>query len=516
MHAPITMSTRIKIVAFFLIFILAFLARTIPGPRTIDDSYITYRYARNLLAGEGFVYNPGESVQGTTTPFYTLLMVGVGYMFGGRNADFPLLALFVNAVADGITCLLLIHIGRRLNAELAGYGASLVWAFAPYSVTFAIGGLETSLYVLLLTTAASAYMANRTTLLSIAAALALLTRPDAILLLLPIAIAWAIRVLRKQSTLRFSHILVFFIPVILWYGFAWFTFGSPLPHSVQAKLVAYRLEPYSALIRLIQHYATPFLEHMLLTNKWIAIGAILYPFLYLIGAKKAYSVNPQSLPWLVYPWLYLLTFSIPNPLIFRWYLTPPLPVYFFVILLGLETILHRLKNKGGGFLPKNAIPIVVICVLPLFFTLQGWQIHLDHGADKPAPSMAWYKLELLYQQAAKTILPQITAETTLAAGDVGVLGYFTPAKILDTVGLNSEEALDYYPLDASYYVINYAIAPNLIMDEKPDWLIFLEIYGRNGLLRDPRFIQKYSLFKVFDTDIYGSKGMLIYQCTACK
>ena len=58
-------------VAIFLVG-LALAARMIPGPRTIDDSYITFRYARNLLAGEGFVYNPGVRLMGTTTPLYTL------------------------------------------------------------------------------------------------------------------------------------------------------------------------------------------------------------------------------------------------------------------------------------------------------------------------------------------------------------------------------------------------------------------------------------------------------------
>ena len=33
-----------------------------------DDAYITYRYARNLADGAGFVYNPGERVLGTTPP----------------------------------------------------------------------------------------------------------------------------------------------------------------------------------------------------------------------------------------------------------------------------------------------------------------------------------------------------------------------------------------------------------------------------------------------------------------
>ena len=87
--------------------LLALAARLIPGARTIDDAYITFRYARNILAGLGFVYNPGQTVMGTTTPLYTLLMVMLGFLTGGTQAPFPLLALFVNTIADTLTCLLL-------------------------------------------------------------------------------------------------------------------------------------------------------------------------------------------------------------------------------------------------------------------------------------------------------------------------------------------------------------------------------------------------------------------------
>lgn len=73
----------------FVIFLLALAARLIPGPRTIDDSYITFRYARNILAGNGFVYNPGEHVLGTTTPLYTILLVLLGALTGGIQAPFP-------------------------------------------------------------------------------------------------------------------------------------------------------------------------------------------------------------------------------------------------------------------------------------------------------------------------------------------------------------------------------------------------------------------------------------------
>ena len=46
----------------------------VPQPRTIDDAFITFRYARNIVEGNGSVYNPGTRTLGTTTPLYTLLM----------------------------------------------------------------------------------------------------------------------------------------------------------------------------------------------------------------------------------------------------------------------------------------------------------------------------------------------------------------------------------------------------------------------------------------------------------
>src|SRR4051812_44924838 len=42
--------------------------------RPADDPYITYRYARNLVDGYGFVFNPGgPSVDGFSSPIWLLL-----------------------------------------------------------------------------------------------------------------------------------------------------------------------------------------------------------------------------------------------------------------------------------------------------------------------------------------------------------------------------------------------------------------------------------------------------------
>jgi hypothetical protein len=60
-------------------------------------------------------------------------------------------------------------------------------------------------------------------------------------------------------------------------------------------------------------------------------------------------------------------------------------------------------------------------------------------------------------------------------------------------------------------VINYAIPPDLILDEQPDFVVILEVYGRAGLLRDGRFWEQYRLRRKIPTDIYGSDGLLILE-----
>jgi arabinofuranosyltransferase len=62
-------------VQLWLMILLAVLARTIFWLKTgytSDDAFITYRYVQNILAGNGFVYNPGERVLGSSTPLFTL------------------------------------------------------------------------------------------------------------------------------------------------------------------------------------------------------------------------------------------------------------------------------------------------------------------------------------------------------------------------------------------------------------------------------------------------------------
>jgi arabinofuranosyltransferase len=513
-------------VALFVVAALALGARLLPGERTIDDAFITFRYARNLLAGEGFVYNPGERVQGTTTPVYTLLMAAEKALLPGLS--FPALALVTNALADAASVAIVGWLCRRaLGMPWLGVAWGLLWAVAPMSVTFAIGGMETSVYILLLLLTLASYAAGRATWSALWCALATLTRPDALLIALPLfghmlyrALAAALRSPERRATawraIPWREAGAYALALAPWVTFATLYFGSPLAHSVVAKTAAYRLGPMSALVRLIQHYATPFFEQQVFGNGWIGVGALLYLFLSLIGGLAMVRREGRLLPLAAYPWLYLAAFGISNPLVFRWYLAPILPMYVLCIMYGARKVgsdvlsaLQRLPalaaaGRVGGWL---------LVAAALGASLNAWMLHPDHGPGRPAPEMAWFKLEQLYRQVTLDLCATqpVTPETRIAAGDIGVVGFTSQARILDTLGLISPQSVPYYPLPEQAYVISYAVSTDLILAEQPDYVILLEVYVRNTLLRSPAFAQQYELYRRWPTDIYGSDGMMVFR-----
>ena len=489
--------------------LIALLARVIPTPRTIDDAFITFRYARNLVHGIGFVFNAGQHVLGTTTPLYTLLLASLAWPL--RIENYPWLALLVNALADAATCWLLIALGEKLTGRRAvGLAAGLLWAIAPMSVTFAIGGMETSVFILLLVATAYFYVTGRTRLAALAAGLLVLTRPDGLLLVAPLALDLLVRRLRARQ-LPAAEAALFVIVVLPWAAFATLYFGSPIPHSILAKSLAYRVPAVDGLVNLLQHYGTPFFEDNLFGRFWPLAGFILYLALSLIGGLGLIRRNSRAWPIVVFPWLYFTVYAAARILIFRWYLAPPLPFYFLLILAGLDRVLGDLMARvGRGTLLRLdpiAIPAGAFALLSLF----AWTGQPDHGPTEPAPQMAWHQLELLYAQVGRSLALRLTPTSVIAAGDVGALGYYSNARILDTVGLMSPEATAYYPLDPALYTITYAIPPQLILNQQPDYVVLLEVYGRAGLLQDAQFKAEYQLIEQIDTDIYGSHGLLVYQ-----
>lgn len=107
-----------------------------------DDAFISYRYAANLLAGNGLVFNAGESVEGYSDFLYILLVVP-GLLFG--HEYICLFSLLLNYVLLVGSCLLLQQlINRHMGALPALVGAYLL-ALSPVLWANAATGLESVL-----------------------------------------------------------------------------------------------------------------------------------------------------------------------------------------------------------------------------------------------------------------------------------------------------------------------------------------------------------------------------------
>ncbi len=509
---------RLNLVLIAALMLIAIVARLIPGPRTIDDAFITFRYSRNLVEGQGFVYNLGVHTLGTTTPLFTLLMAAISGVLRGQ--DFQWYAIAVSALADAISAALLYLLALRLTgSRVAAVVPALLWAVSPYSVTFAVGGMETSVVVLWLVASTWCLVTGRDWLLGLFAALGLLTRIDSALWVgLLFLSQWLDRWRRTRGKPLVRRIpwptwLVCAVILLPWLAFSAVYFGSPLPNSLSAKTVAYVMPPYSALQTFIPVYSTPFREFDTFGSTGAMVAAVVYLTLSLFGLIYSARRLPKLLPFLLYPWLYLLVFAVANPLVFRWYVAPPLPALIVGIVAGAWALLSQI----GELMRTRRLSSYATALIGLLWfivSLNGWTLHPDHAPDRPAPKMAWHEIEILYQQVGTELREKygVTPETRVASADIGAIGYFSRATIIDTVGLVTPELRRYYPLPPGLIADgqNYAIPPQLITDARPAYLVTMEAFVRLGLEKDATFKRDYDLLYEIPTGYYGT-GMRLYR-----
>jgi arabinofuranosyltransferase len=149
-----------------------------------DDAFISFRYAHNLIAGRGLVFNFGERVEGYTNFLWTLLAA-----LGIAARQDPLATTRVVGVAAYLLTILVavVAVGRHVNRGRDGLVLALpaLLVLPPTYPAFAGSGLETSFVglMVLLTGVAQHLWAPRTGLgkwlAGVPPLLAVLTRLDA-------------------------------------------------------------------------------------------------------------------------------------------------------------------------------------------------------------------------------------------------------------------------------------------------------------------------------------------------
>ena len=198
---------------------------------------------------------------------------------------------------------------------------------------------------------------------------------------------------------------------------------------------------------------------------------------------------------------------------------PLLPFYLIGVLSGIwETarFLGRLlPQRAMGLAQKPLIPVLGWTVLGLLVVLsQIPRYDLIPDGERKWLSLhppIWLARENLYRDTAVRLLSEIDPDSRVAAPEIGAWGYFCPARVLDTAGLVSPEAIPYNPVEPSKSVTNYAVPTRAIMELQPDYVVSLDLFIRKTLLASEDFQRAYSVLTVIDTQIWGSQGLYVFQ-----
>jgi len=111
-----------------------------------DDSFISFRFARNLVHGLGLVYNPGERVEGYTNFLWTLI-AAIPQVFGRSPIHFvQILSLLANAMTLGLVW----DLGRARHEPGRALLAPLLLAAQVSFLAYPMTGMETSLFAMII------------------------------------------------------------------------------------------------------------------------------------------------------------------------------------------------------------------------------------------------------------------------------------------------------------------------------------------------------------------------------
>jgi len=194
----------------------------------LDDSWIHLHFARNLAAGAGFAYNPGIPVAGSTAPLWTVLL-GVGALVASPSlAMAKVIGVLATLAAALVTRRAACAWGARGDVALVA-SMALLW-MGPV-VWGALSGMEVSLAALLVAASLLAHAHDHELASTACAALAVLARPEA-LLLVPFLVAARPLTLRRVGVFAVVTLVVV-APAVF---FSLWTAGTPYPAPAAAKV----------------------------------------------------------------------------------------------------------------------------------------------------------------------------------------------------------------------------------------------------------------------------------------
>ncbi len=386
---------------------------------TEEDAFITFRISRQIASGNGFVYNIGEPMYGSTTPLLTLLLaLWIKFI----STDVVFAARLVNIIATAAMLFFSWQAVKALNRSVfEQIGVLLALLTSSKLLYMNTQGMETPLALALMAASWYFWLKDRPNLVGLMCGLLLWTRIDLAFWVLILIILASFS--RLQDAFRIAFIsAVTYLP---WVVFAFFYFGSPIPFTVTAKWVAYNLfneSPYLGQLSVILQYLSPFRADGNLSLWGTAIIFILAVW----GIWANRSMPKKGLVLLViFIGFETTRLTLTRTTYFSRYFVPILWAAMILAGVGLGALWERIKSTR---LDRR---------LFLFFVFILFMMQIFTGLDfaKRVKDRQIYRQEQSLKAMGLWLKNNAEPNSVVMLEPLGYVGYYSEQIMLDEVGL---------------------------------------------------------------------------------
>lgn len=416
----------------------------------LDDSYIHLQYAWQASQGHFLQYNSGDApTTGATSLLYMLLLAGL-FKLGVSHDGMPAMTIGIGAIAFVATALLVTDIIRRVCQELQGDDKSippalsglfggLLFVGTGWMAWGFLTGMETGFYVSLIALAIWGIAARRPLASLIGASLAVMTRPEAVLLAGAFLVVSLLSKWREPELNDWAHPFWFAIPVGALAAAPFVNLvasGSVSASGLLAKSWL-TLVPFQ-LPTLIGEIVRSTLDLVVYPLGGVTADGTWYAFplaqpLAMVGGIILWrqgSAGPRRLVLVCALWIVLSIVAIATLQTYGWHrYRYVMSLYPALLPLACYGLIWLVRRAAAHVNRRLGIGLLTLLVLVWgFFSLRHFQalyrLDSETAVQQQIPLATWLR-------------ENTEADARIAVHDVGMLRYFGGRSTFDVVGLTT-------------------------------------------------------------------------------
>ncbi|MCX8064495.1 MAG: hypothetical protein N3G21_04905 [Candidatus Hydrogenedentes bacterium] len=435
-------------------------------PWTLDDAFITFRYAENFVEGKGIVYNEGEYVEGYTCFLWLIILAGVKEL----GFDIVTASKLLGTLFTFFSLLLLSRIHKivKCTSWFISLASTLILGSFGCFTAWAMSGMETSMtgFWVLATFLLYAALTSRGStswfgyfLIGVLIALATMSRIDAGIILPPIFLcvlyeSWKI----KKWSLPIALIVGFGILYCPYFIWRWYYYGWILPNTFYVKVGS----SWDQIER-----GLDYTKYFLLSSSILLIPVVFSQMLSgkALGNDRLFVISSGGAVFLQFLYVIIVGGDC-------------MPAYrFFAPIAPLIAILASYGLSIESFSKWKSYIALVIIVCFNFWQCYNDKSLFDRIISDTVAEVGRESGEWLRKNAPQNSL--------LATNTAGSVAYYSRLRVIDMLGLNDEHiAHRHIPNLGKGFAGHEKGDGKYVLSRKPDYIMFGSASGN----KSPRFL----------------------------